>query len=167
MVSSEGGVVVERDQVRSLGSSRRKTAISTVTVSAADLPSSRAASMNPGLAFLEDRHRPRLAAYLQVTLTVTGLVALGDNAAQLTSSTATPPRTPRGSSRQSFSPFCPGRWTKAWIVSVASRPHPRSSLRLSQPAICSGLQPSSKPVADEAPKVLVALEDGQALPALG
>ena len=46
--------------------------------------------------------------------------------------------------RQSFWAFCEARKMAAWIVSVLVTPRPISTLRFSNPALCSGVQHSTR-----------------------
>ena len=111
---------------RSRGSSRRNTAIMTATVSAADLPASRAASTNrvlrsfstsTGRVRLQIKRSPSRCPAARRSCTSAGRSWIERRSAMVERGCRARRRPrlarPRGSSFQSFSPFCPGRWMKA------------------------------------------------------
>src|SRR3954447_34519 len=113
-------------EARSRGSSRRDTAISTATVSAADLPARRAASTkrvlrssstSTGRVRLQSSRSPSQCPGSFRSWTSAGRSWIERRPAMVPRACRARRRPrlarPRGSSFHSFSAFCPGRWTKA------------------------------------------------------
>src|SRR5215213_3582560 len=169
---------------RSRGSSRRNTAIMMATVSAADLPASRAASTVDriainGLALLEHQHRPGPLADQEVALPVAGLLALPHLRGPVVDGAPLRDGAARLTGPSPAAPGAPARQQPPELLGLLPRAVEEGVDRLgrdgAQPALLAALEPAGdllrrpaleQALAHEAAQLGVTFEDGLSLPAL-